>query len=104
VIVARNRAKQLGVESTLTREEWENVVKERCGICHVCGSPISYEIGSPDTLSLDHLLPMSRGGSNNKENVAPAHRRCNQNRTNMTLDEFYEWLKKVIRYRSLYEP
>jgi 5-methylcytosine-specific restriction endonuclease McrA len=103
VIVARNRAKQLGVESTLTREEWESVVKERGSICHVCGSPTSYEIGSPDTLSLDHLLPMSRGGNNSKENVAPAHRRCNQNRTNMTLDEFDGWLKKVIKYRSLYE-
>jgi 5-methylcytosine-specific restriction endonuclease McrA len=100
VIVARNRAKQLGVISTLTREEWADVVKAHDFICHVCGEKVSLQLGSPETLSLDHVIPMSRGGSNSKENVAPAHRRCNQNRTNMTLEEFDLWLKRVARFRG----
>jgi 5-methylcytosine-specific restriction endonuclease McrA len=43
---------------------------------------------------------MSRGGTNVKENVAPAHRRCNQNKTDMTLTEFEVWLEKVLKFRS----
>jgi 5-methylcytosine-specific restriction enzyme A len=100
VIVARIRAKELGVESTLTREEWANVVQQADFICHVCGDKVTLERCLPETLSLDHLIPMSRGGGNVKENVAPSHRRCNQNRTNMTLEEFDAWLLKVSRFRS----
>lgn len=101
VIVARNRAKQLGVTSTLTREEWAEVVKAHDFVCHVCGEKISLQLGSSETLSLDHIIPMSRGGNNSKENVAPAHRRCNQNRTDMTVHEFDLWLKRVVRFRGL---
>lgn len=101
VIAARNRAKQLGVTSTLTREEWADVVKQHDFICHVCGEKVSLQLGLSETLSLDHIIPMSRGGNNSKSNVAPAHRRCNQNRTNMTVEEFDSWLKRVIRFRGL---
>jgi 5-methylcytosine-specific restriction endonuclease McrA len=100
VIVARRRAKELGVDSTLTREEWEYVVKQTGFICHVCGDVVSLEIGSQETLSLDHIVPMSRGGANVKENVAPAHRRCNQSRLNMMLAEFYDLVDKIRKYRN----
>ena len=53
-----------------------------------------------EKLSLDHILPMSRGGENVKENVAPSHRRCNQNRTDMTISEFDNWIKDVLEFRS----
>jgi 5-methylcytosine-specific restriction endonuclease McrA len=100
VIVARKRARDLGVDSTLTRQEWEFVVRSHEFICHICGDKVSLELCRPETLSLDHLVPMSRGGANAKTNVAPAHRRCNQNRTNMTLGEFDSWLEKVSQFRG----
>lgn len=99
VAVARRRARILGVLSTLTTDEWEEVVKAYNFSCHLCGHKVVLELYSPDRLSLDHIVPMSRGGVNSQDNVAPAHRRCNQSRSDMTLDEFDLWLRKISDYR-----
>jgi rubrerythrin len=97
---ARNRAIELNVISDLTAEQWRLVVEERKYICHLCGEPVSMKIGTPERLSLDHIVPMARGGANTKNNVAPAHRRCNQSRSDMLLEEFDMWLEKVSKFRS----
>lgn len=98
--VANGRAKELGVEGVISAEEWREVVDSYNSICHICGLVVSLEIGSPDRLSLDHIIPLSRDGKNVKDNVAPAHRRCNQGRTNMTLEEFDLWIDKVSKFRG----
>jgi 5-methylcytosine-specific restriction endonuclease McrA len=95
VIVARRRAKLLGVESALTVAEWEQIVHESGFQCHLCKEPIIVKLDDPLTLSLDHIIPMSVGGPNTKENVAPAHRRCNQARLDMSVEEFLIWIRKV---------
>jgi HNH endonuclease len=97
---ARKRAAQLGILSTLTAEEWRQVVEEANFLCHICGTSVCFEIGSLNRLSLDHVLPMSRGGKNVKENVAPAHNRCNKARSNMTMEEFDIWLNQVSVFRG----
>lgn len=56
------------------------------GVCHICGMPCDYndfEIrnGRKVTLDLyptiDHVIPLARGGLHEWENVKLAHRRCN---------------------------
>ena len=47
------------------------------GRCHVCGK----KVGDADA-SLDHLLPLSRGGAHAPWNVRLAHRQCNFRRYN----------------------
>lgn len=100
--VASFRAKKWGVLSTLTKEEWRDVVEEHRFLCHLCGEPTILKIGSPLRLSLDHIIPLSRGGTNVKENVAPAHSHCNQKRSDMLMYEFDEWLDKVYAARRNY--
>ena len=97
---ARLRAEELHVLSTLTTDEWRRVVEASDFYCHLCGEKTILEIRSPERLSLDHVLPMIRGGENTVENVLPAHRRCNQLRSDMTLEEFDLWLDKVYRKRN----
>lgn len=52
--------------------------------CHICGEPIDmmaprqsglpgWELG----LHMEHVIPLSKGGSDTKENVKPAHGQCN---------------------------
>lgn len=96
---AKIRASELGVISSLTAEEWKYVVESRNFICHLCGEKASLDLGSPWRLSLDHVIPMSRGGGNVVGNVLPAHRRCNQSRLDMTLEEFDQWLDKIYLSR-----
>lgn len=40
--------------------------------CWLCGGPVS--LGA---VTMDHVVPKSRGGGNCADNLKPAHRRCN---------------------------
>jgi 5-methylcytosine-specific restriction endonuclease McrA len=48
--------------------------KRRCsrGICHYCGK----EVGAK-SLTMDHLVPLVRGGRSNKGNLVPSCKDCN---------------------------
>lgn len=46
-----------------------------CGICEQVIEDI-------EDLSIDHIIPLSRGGSNEDDNLQPAHRRCNWQKGN----------------------
>lgn len=59
--------------------------------CWLCGHNIAYEIRGaqagkdPDAFTLDHLVPLSLGGSLlDPANARSAHRRCNSARGNRT--------------------
>lgn len=73
----RKRARHYGVDyeyinraKVARRDGW------RCGIC---GRPISKKARYPDTqsVSLDHIIPLSRGGPHTYDNVQVAHWGCN---------------------------
>lgn len=51
------------------------------GRCHICGLTIPEDIVSshhPLFGTVDHVIPLSKGGSKNWRNCAPAHRMCNR--------------------------
>src|SRR3989304_10285713 len=45
------------------------------GRCHICGRKVSSK-----KFHLDHLVPLSKGGTHTENNVAVAHPRCNMRR------------------------
>ncbi len=47
--------------------------------CGLCALPIDPSLQYPDpaSLSLDHVVPLARGGAHTLNNVQPAHLRCN---------------------------
>lgn len=50
---------------------WKQKIAE--GICHYCNQKFS-----PKELTLDHIVPIARGGSSTKSNIVAACRACNQ--------------------------
>ena len=52
-----------------------------CGICH---KPVDKSISCPhpQSVSLDHIIPLSRGGSHSRANVQCAHFGCNSRKRN----------------------
>jgi hypothetical protein len=48
-------------------------------VCHICKSPIDRYAKSPHPLSpsLDHVIPLSRGGHHSALNIKSSHLRCN---------------------------
>ena len=47
----------------------ERVMRAHNGVCHICGE------GAAD--AMDHIVPVSWGGSDDPSNLAPAHTSCN---------------------------
>lgn len=43
------------------------------GVCGICGGDVD-----PFDFEVDHIVPVSKGGFHNYENVQPSHRRCNR--------------------------
>jgi hypothetical protein len=53
-------------------------------ICQLCDKPVNPKLSfpNPGCASLDHVIPLSRGGSHKTTNVQLAHLRCNTSRGN----------------------
>lgn len=67
----RFRAKQAGVESNLTDEQWKRVLIHFKYRCAYCGKDIFLEY------TMDHVIPMSKGGPHTINNVVPCCLSCN---------------------------
>lgn len=52
--------------------------------CGICGEPVNPQVKYPDPLqaTLDHIVPVSRGGTNDPTNLRLAHMSCNRSRGN----------------------
>lgn len=59
--------------------------------CVYCGATV--EEGA--TLTLDHVVPHSRGGSNDATNLVTCCKRCNDSRGNRSLTK---WVEVVVAY------
>lgn len=67
------------------RAALRNRVMAMSDVCHICGRPIDYSLPSTHPLSfqVDHIVPVSRGGSvYDIDNLAPSHRVCNMRKSN----------------------
>lgn len=55
------------------------VFKEFGAVCYLCGMAIDMALLANHKFSatIDHIIPLSRGGSHNLENTRPAHLSCN---------------------------
>ena len=58
---------------------WRMAMKHKGVVnCYVCGKPITKEGYS----TLEHILPASKGGTDDMGNLALSHEKCNQFRGN----------------------
>lgn len=63
-----------------TYDEWQNVLEEFNHECAYCGATGS--------LTVDHIIPLSRGGLNEIQNLVPACKSCN---TSKGIKDAIEW-------------
>jgi len=64
--------------------------KRRCssGLCYYCGKKVP-----PRSLTMDHIVPIARGGKSTKGNLVPACRECNAKKKYRLLMEWEEYVK-----------
>lgn len=70
----KRRAWKLNVMATLTKKEWEEILAKYGNKCIRCNTT--------ENISMDHIVPLSRGGIHTKENVQPLCRSCNSKKKN----------------------
>ncbi|NVL90960.1 MAG: HNH endonuclease [Desulfobacterales bacterium] len=62
------------------------------GLCYYCGGSFS-----PKDLTMDHIVPMVRGGKSTKGNVVPACKECNNKKKYMLPIEWEEYLRSITK-------
>ena len=80
--IRREKEKARALRATLW---WKNRAAK--GICHYCGG--SYP---PAELTMDHLVPIIRGGKSARGNVVPACKECNSKKKYMLPLEWQEYV------------
>jgi hypothetical protein len=62
----------------------EIVYKKAGYVCGICNKPVdpSLDYPDPESPSLDHIMPLSLGGTHTWDNVQLAHLRCNVKKNN----------------------
>jgi 5-methylcytosine-specific restriction endonuclease McrA len=58
------------------------------GLCHYCGKKVS-----PRSLTMDHIVPIVRGGKSTKGNVVAVCKECNAKKKHRLLMEWEEYTK-----------
>ena len=78
----------------LKRTHWWNNKLQK-GICHYCGRKVGRE-----NLTMDHVVPLSRGGKSKRGNIVAACKECNNRKKYLLPLEWEEYLK-TLETRSL---
>jgi len=85
--------KDSGDPPTITEiKEWLSGVKY---MCHYCGTTLDEK-----NFSVDHLIPVSRNGKNNFENIRQCCKSCNTAKGKMTDIEFVSLLKLISSWED----
>jgi hypothetical protein len=77
------RAKRTGSSCYLSLEGWKSLLRHFRFRCFYCSVKLTKR-----NRSLDHKIPLVRGGTNDIANLVPSCLRCNQRKNAQTADEF----------------
>ncbi|MFH1242120.1 MAG: HNH endonuclease [Pseudomonadota bacterium] len=76
---------------SLRRTHWWNN-RIQGGICYYCHREVGRE-----QLTMDHIVPLSRGGKSKKGNLVPACKECNNKKKTMLPLEWEEYLESLAK-------
>jgi len=63
--------------------------------CALTGRPLSTE-----TVALDHIVPMSRGGQHNIDNAQALHKEVNKAKGTMSNEDFIQMCREVVKWAN----
>lgn len=74
------------IAELLTEVQWHERLEQYDGRCAYCGEKC-------DDLTLDHIIPLSKGGKHSIANVVPACPHCNYSKQASTAEQWQQCLK-----------
>lgn len=67
------------------------------GICHYCGKNFP-----PKELTMDHVVPIARGGRSTKGNLVPCCKTCNTEKKQMLPTEWEAFMKSLSNNQKIF--
>ncbi len=67
---------------------WRNKITQ--GECYYCG-----KIFKPEELTMDHVVPLIRGGKSTKNNIVPCCKQCNNEKKHKLPLEWAEYIENI---------
>lgn len=64
--------------------------KTASGTCYYCGQKVGYA-----NLTMDHIIPLARGGRSTKDNLVPCCKECNNKKKGSLPVEWEEYLEAL---------
>jgi 5-methylcytosine-specific restriction endonuclease McrA len=86
----REKAKARELRQT---QWWKN--RRGTGVCHYCRRRIP-----PRELTMDHIVPLIRGGTSSRSNVVPCCKDCNSRKQSLLPVEWQDYLDALARRSS----
>lgn len=86
----RRRARQ--ADAFVEDVDMEALISRYGGLCYLCEEPVEMNVGiyHPKAATLDHIIPIARGGEHSTANAGLACRDCNVKKGTKLPDEFRE--------------
>ncbi|MBC7661385.1 MAG: HNH endonuclease [Chitinophagaceae bacterium] len=81
--IARERQKAKELKKS---RWWQNLIQKTR--CYYCQKPISRT-----EVTMDHVVPISRGGKSTAGNLVPACKSCNEQKRSLTAVEWVDYLE-----------
>ena len=92
--VKREKAKAQEIRNS---QWWKNL--RATGICHYCGRQFP-----PKDLTMDHIVPIARGGRSTHGNIVAACKECNAKKKWLLPTEWQEYLDQLARQPAATPP
>ena len=70
--------------------EKKTIYAKANGKCAICGKPIKFK-----EMTVDHKIPLSKGGTNDLSNLQLAHLMCNRAKSDLMNDEFMKLVNRI---------
>lgn len=66
--------------------------------CYLTGTPI--DLNKPETYHFDHIVPASKGGTNDLSNLEICLKEANNAKNDLSLDELYDLCEAILNHRN----
>lgn len=80
IAVHRRKAREMLVKGNLSHSDAELLIAKAKGLCVYCGKKTK--------LTLDHVIPISKGGANSSRNIIPCCKSCNSQKGTKTVEDW----------------
>lgn len=75
---------KINMREMFTKKEKKVILTKSNGVCAKCGKKLTV-----DTMTVEHVVPLSKGGQNHIQNLLALCEKCNQEKNNMVVGKNY---------------